>query len=102
LGRGDMRSVSVLQATAAGGVPVLSNNPEYREMDRLGFAALYVRNDSIEDVVNALRFCLQNPEEARSMVARNDAYITEHEDFRTQMDKLLELVEGVCADYAGK
>jgi len=35
-------------------------------------------------------------------VARNEVYIAEHEDYPTQMDKLLKLVEGVCADYAGK
>lgn len=101
LGRGDMRSSSVLQAAASGGVPVISDNPEYREMEQLGFAGLFVRPDSVEDVLGALRFCIQNPEESSDMVTRNEAYIAEHEDYQTQMDKLLSLIDAVCADYEG-
>jgi glycosyltransferase involved in cell wall biosynthesis len=100
LGRGDMRSVSVLQATAAGAVPIVSDLPEYREMERLGFAALFVRPDSVADVLSALRFCVQNRAEASRMVARNEAYIAEHEDYGKQMDRMLSLVDDVCADYA--
>src|SRR5262249_11918377 len=47
LGRGDMRSASVLQAAAAGAAPIVSDNDEYREMQRLGFAALLVKPNSI-------------------------------------------------------
>jgi len=102
LGRGDMRSSSVLQAAAAGGVPVVSDNPEYREMERLGFAGLFVRPDSVEDVLRALRFFVQNPEKASEMAALNGTYIAKHEDYHKQMDKMLSLIDAVCADYAGR
>ena len=101
LGRGDMRSSSVLQAAAAGGAPIVSDLPEYREMERQGFAALFVRPDSVEDVLGALRFCVRNPEEAKGMAARNETYIAEHEDFGRQMDKMLSLIDAVCERYAG-
>jgi hypothetical protein len=94
-----MRSISVLQAAAAGAAPVIGENPEYREMERLGFAALFVRPDSVEDVVRALRFCVMSPEKVRDMVARNDRYLAQYEDYSTQMDTLLGLIEGVCARY---
>ena len=96
----DMRSSSVLQAVAAGAVPIIGDLPEYREMERLGFAALFVRPDSVEEVIEALRFCLANPAKTREIVIRNDQYIAEHEDYATQMDHLLSLIDGVCARYA--
>jgi glycosyltransferase involved in cell wall biosynthesis len=99
LGRFDMRSISVLQAAAAGAAPIIGENPEYREMERLGFAALFVRPDSVEDVLRALRFCVMSPEKVRDMVARNDRYLAQYEDYSTQMDTLLGLIEGVCARY---
>ncbi|MDT7604824.1 MAG: hypothetical protein QOF61_2821, partial [Acidobacteriota bacterium] len=102
LGRGDMRSTSILQATAAGGVPIISDLPEYREMERLGFAGLFVRPGSVEDVLGALRFVIQNPASASEMVARNEIYIAEHEDHLKQMDKLLSLIDATCADYVGR
>ena len=91
LGRGDMRSVSVLQAAAAGGAPVVSDLPEYREMERLGFAGLFVQPGNVDDVVKALRVYLQHPAKARDTVAANHIYLAEHEDYATQMDKLLSL-----------
>jgi glycosyltransferase involved in cell wall biosynthesis len=100
LGRGDMRSVSVLQAAASGGAPVVSDLPEYREMERLGFVASFVQPGNDEEVVRALRFYLQNPAKTRDSVAANDRYLAEYEDYSTQMDKLLSLIAGVCARYA--
>ena len=100
LGRGDMRSISVLQAAAAGGAPVVSDLPEYREMERLGFAGVFVQPDSVDDVVRALRVYLHDPAKTRETVAANHSYLAEHEDYETQMDKLLGLIDGVCARYA--
>jgi glycosyltransferase involved in cell wall biosynthesis len=100
LGRGDMRSSSVLQAAASGGVPIISDIPEYREMEGFGFAGLFVRPDSVEDVLGALRFCVQNPDETSGMATRNEVYMAEHEDYNEQMDKILSLIDAVCADYA--
>jgi glycosyltransferase involved in cell wall biosynthesis len=99
LGRFDMRSSSVLQTAAAGAVPIVAEHSEYREMERLGFAALFVPPDSVEDVIKALRFCVLNPTERREMIARNDRYIAQHEDYSTQMDTLLNLIDEVCIRY---
>ncbi|HKN82662.1 MAG TPA: glycosyltransferase [Pyrinomonadaceae bacterium] len=99
LGRFDMRSSSVLQAAAAGAAPIIAEHAEYHEMERLGFAALFVQPDSVEDVVRALRFCILNPEKRREMIARNDRYLAQHEDYSTQMDILLGLIDEVCARY---
>ncbi len=99
LGRCDMRSISVLQATAAGAVPVIAEHSEYREMECSGFAALFVQPDSVEDTVRALRFCVQNPEKMREMRASNDRYLARFEDHSTQMNNLLNLIEEVCARY---
>jgi glycosyltransferase involved in cell wall biosynthesis len=102
LARGDMRSLSVLQAAASGGVPVVSHNPEFREMEKLGFRALFVRPESVEDLVLALRLYLLNPEKAKETAAANQRYLAEHEDYDKQMDKLLNLIDGVCASYEVK
>jgi len=101
LGRGDMRSSSVLQAAAAGGIPIVSDTPEYREMEGLGFAGLFVRPDSVEEVLDALRFVARNPESAGPILARNNVYITEHEDYTKQMGKMLGLINEVCSKYEG-
>lgn len=101
LGRGDMRSASVLQAAAAGAAPVISDNDEYREMARLGFEALFVAPDSVSEVLEALRMYINDPAKARATVARNDQYLAQHEDYSTQMDSMLELIERLCALYAG-
>lgn len=102
LGRGDMRSASVLQAAAAGAAPIISDNPEYREMERLGFKALFVAPGSVEEVVNALRTYLNDSQRARDFVAQNDEYLAQHEDYSRQMDQMLNLIENVCERYSGK
>ena len=99
LGTADMRSLSVLQATAAGAVPVIAEHSEYREMERSGFAALFVKPDNVEDTVRALRACVENPEMMRDMMARNNRYLAEFEDHSTQMDRLLDVIEEVCVQY---
>ena len=100
LGRGDLRSLSVLQATASGAVPIVSDLREYREMERLGFAGLFVRPDNVQDVLGALRFCTSNGDNARALAVRNGAYIAEHEDHVERMDEMLRLIDAVCASYA--
>lgn len=100
LGRGDMRSGSVLQATAAGGIPVISDLPEYREMGRLGFSGFFVNPEKAEDVLEALRFCLKHPERMSEIRIQNDAYIAKYEDNKKQMDMLLRMIEEVCLKYS--
>lgn len=99
LGRGDMRSASVLQAAAAGAAPIIADNPEYREMERTGFRALFVAPGSVEEVVEAIRSYLDDPLKARAVVAENDDYLARHEDYGRQMDHMLGMIEDVCARY---
>ena len=101
LGRGDMRSASVLQAAAAGAAPIISDNHEYREMQRMGFEALFVASDSVEQVSGALRTYLNDRSKAHKIVAQNDRYLEQHEDYSSQMDKMLRLIEDLCARYEG-
>jgi uncharacterized protein (UPF0305 family) len=71
-------------------------------MERLGFAARFVKPDDVEDVLAALRFCIRNPSEVNAMRARNNDYIAEHEDYEKQMDIMLALIDNVCESYARK
>lgn len=99
LARSDMRSLSVLQATAAGAVPIIAEQAEYREMERSGFEAIFVQPNNIDEAVKALRFCVNHPEQRREMRERNDRYLAQFEDHSTQMDSLLILIEEVCSRY---
>jgi glycosyltransferase involved in cell wall biosynthesis len=98
-GTGDMRSWSVLQATACGGVPIVADSPEHREMARLGFRAFLVSPDDPQQVYEALRSCLRRPEERREIVAANDAYIATHEDEEVQMRLVWDMLMEACRRY---
>jgi glycosyltransferase involved in cell wall biosynthesis len=100
LGRGDMRSASVLQAAAAGAAPIISDNSEYREMERMGFKALFVAPGNGEEVVDALRTYVNDAFKTRETVAQNDEYLAKHEDYAAQMEKMLSRIEDVCDCYA--
>ena len=97
LGRGDMRSASVLQAAASGAAPIIADNPEYREMEKMGFQALFVAPGNVEEVIAAIRVYLDDPDRLK----RNDEYLARYEDYETQMTRMLELIESVCERYAG-
>ena len=96
LGRGDMRSASVLQAAASGAAPIIADNPEYREMEKTGFQALFVAPGNVEEVIAAVRVYLDDPAKIKS----NDEYLARNEDYETQMTRMLELIECVCERYA--
>jgi glycosyltransferase involved in cell wall biosynthesis len=100
LGRGDMRSATVLQAAASGAAPVVSDNAEYREMERMGFRASFVAPDNVADVIDALRTYINDPAKTRAVVDRNDEYLAAHENYSSQMDKMLGLIEQLCARYS--
>lgn len=95
----DMRSASVLQAASAGGAPVLSEQAEYREMERMGFRALFVDPEDPDSVLNALRLYANNSELRKDTVAQNQEYLAKNEDYHRQMTKLLALIEDVCKSY---
>ncbi|MGH7199789.1 MAG: glycosyltransferase family 4 protein, partial [Planctomycetaceae bacterium] len=97
VGRGDMRSSSVLQGAAAGGVPVLLESEEYRAMVREGFAALFVPPDDPSALCEVLRELADGPGRRERIVQQNQQYLSEHEDSDRQMTRLLEAIEAVCA-----
>lgn len=95
----DMRSASIVQAACAGGIPVLSDQPEYREMERDGFRALFVDPVDTDGVVAALRESAARPTLAEEIRAANERYVGEHEDSGIQMARLLEAIGEVCEHY---
>jgi glycosyltransferase involved in cell wall biosynthesis len=97
---GDMRSSSVLQAAAGGGSPILSRHAEYERIAADGFAARFVEPDDHAGLVQTIRELIAAPAERLRIAAQNRTYLAEHEDYPTQMFKLLQLIDGVCANYA--
>jgi glycosyltransferase involved in cell wall biosynthesis len=102
LGRGDMRSSSVLQGTASGAVPVIIESEEYRSMQTAGFAAEFVPENDPAALTATLDRLLQNDNQMKSMTETNLAYIQQHEDHERQMDHLLELIDGVRNAYRAR
>ena len=95
---GDMRSASVVQAAASGGVPVISDSAEHREMIKEGFSGYLVDSDNPASVVEALRAAL-DPERAAEVRADNEAFIARNEDRGVQLEKMLHMIENVCDRY---
>ena len=95
----DMRSLSILQATAAGGAPVLTDQPEYREMERLGFAARFVKPGDVGGVVLAVLDYGDNQRFLEEVRSRNAKYVQEYEDSEQQMDRLLDKISKLCEAY---
>lgn len=93
----DMRSASVLQAAAAGAVPVLSDAEEYREMERQGFQARFVSPTDPAEVVRAIADLLGARETASAIRHANDHYIARHEDRSVQLERMWQLILEVCA-----
>lgn len=91
----DMRSSSILQAAAGGAVPVLSDQAEYREMEKLGFKALFVGALDVGGVVTALHRYVHNPRLRTEYAAQNLQYIERYEDSERQMDLLLAVIEDI-------
>jgi glycosyltransferase involved in cell wall biosynthesis len=101
LGLGDMRSWSVLQATACGGVPVVADIPEHRKMEGLGFRGVFVPLDDVQAAYEALLECVKNPEQRDEIVSANDRYMELHEDEESQMTMFWQLMSAECERFAG-
>lgn len=95
-GLGDMRSVSVLQAACAGGIPVISALPEYREMEKEGFRAFFTRSREAIALTETLWKCLQARSEWLEIRDANACYLARYEDWDTQMSRLVSLIEEKC------
>lgn len=92
MGSGDMRSLSVVQAAAAGGAPVLGEHPEYAFMQRQGFRTLFVQRNNPAAIEAALQKYLDDESFRKTTVAQNLAYVAQDEDQTTQMDRLLDAI----------
>lgn len=90
----DMRSSSILQASAAGGAPILTDQPEYHHMANDGFRALFVPSRDPGAVVGAIERYLDDEDLRREIVENNLRYVEEHEDSDRQMRALLEAALG--------
>jgi len=102
LGTGDMRSLSVLEASAGGGVPVLLDSPEYREMGQSGFRAFLVQRSDHETLVDTIQTLANDPAQRSSIRQANREYLAEHEDRKRQMDLFLSLIQEKCTRQSGQ
>lgn len=95
----DMRSFSILEATSAGGVPVLSDQNEYKEMEKLGFKALFVDINNIDSITRTLRSLASDIQYRKKIVKENRKYIRKYEDRDKQMSKMLDLIFKIVNTY---
>lgn len=93
--KGDMRSFSVLQATLACGVPVISDAHEYREMEKKGFKAIFVSPTDHEKVVSEIKNLLNNKDRRERIRQDNEEYMMNNEDYQKQMERLLSEINKV-------
>ena len=99
LGRGDMRSSSVLQGAACGGVPVIVESPEYRAMEKQGFSARFVPENDPGSLAATIEQLLSSDSDRRSIGQANLEYVSAHEDHNRQMTHLLDLIAKEFARY---
>ena len=93
----DMRPLSsILEAAACGAAPVLSDQDEYRAMERLGFRALFCAAGDEEAVMAALRQYADDPSLRSITAGANEGYLEAHEDGRQQATDLLRRIRLTC------
>lgn len=85
----DMRSSSVMQATYACGVGVVTDNKEYRLIGKNGFKAIYVDPKNKKEVIHGIERFILDEDLRREYKAKNREYIVKYEDFNKQMMKIL-------------
>jgi len=88
----DGRSYSILEGAAAGAMPVLSDLAEYREMERLGFRALFTEKLDASAVVAAVQRAIHDPALRTEIAVANQQYLGEYEDREYNMTRLLHLI----------
>jgi hypothetical protein len=97
----DLRPLAgVLEPASAGAAPILTDQGEYRDMEKLGFSAIFVRPE-VTDVVVALRRYAGSRELREQTTAANFDYVQRHENGAEQITTLLERVRRICEARAG-
>ncbi|MFN3255112.1 MAG: methyltransferase domain-containing protein [Ilumatobacter sp.] len=92
----DMRSLSMLQAAAAGMDVVCTDQPEYRAMESEGFRASFVQAGDADGVVEIVSRLLEGQQSTEPDRAANRQWIEFAEDRSKQMPLLLELIASVA------
>jgi glycosyltransferase involved in cell wall biosynthesis len=88
----DLRPLAgVLEPASAGAAPVLTDQGEYRDMEALGFRAIFVRPEASE-IVQALRSYAASPDLREETVRTNFSYLDRHENGAEQITGLLDRV----------
>jgi glycosyltransferase involved in cell wall biosynthesis len=96
----DMRPfASILEASACGAAPVLGEQAEYREMERLGFTAALCPAEDESAALDALRQYASSATLREDTARRNQEYIERNEDGRQQAVGLLERIREMCDRY---
>ncbi len=88
----DMRSASILQAVSCGAVPVLSEQPEFREIEKMGFCAQFVNFENADATVEAIGRYLNDQEYMERVRNCNYEYTDRFEDKENQMNILLQTI----------
>ncbi len=84
----DMRSATILEMAASGTIPFVSNSSEFvSNLDEI--KVIPVDPQDIEDIVNKVHQYMADIELRSSIVKHNLEFIKTNEDYRTQMQKLL-------------
>lgn len=84
----DMRSSSILQAVASGTVPILSDQLEYRLMQRQGLRAVFVNHDSNADEIMDIIDRLLDESDLVKYLMENQSFISEYEDAEKCFDRI--------------
>jgi glycosyltransferase involved in cell wall biosynthesis len=93
---GDMRSSSVMQATYACGVPVVSDLEEYRLIEKNGFKAIFVDPNNTDEVVKAIEKFMVDSNLRSEFSDKNKKYIEKYENYDRQMMKMLKYINKQC------
>jgi glycosyltransferase involved in cell wall biosynthesis len=96
----DMRSFSILQAAASSNALVLTDQPEYREMEALGLRAQFVAPSAVDQVTTSTLKLLRDTQLREEISKANREFAVVHENHERQMTKLLTTINGVVAPYA--
>lgn len=99
----DMRPLSsILEASACGAAPVLSDQGEYRAMERLGFRALFCPTEDEDRILDCLRQYAGDERLRAETAVQNQRYLDQHEDGRRQAIALLRRIRSIRDDYDRK
>lgn len=93
---GDMRSFSVLQAAACGGVPLIARFPESEGLMAEGLRGFLVNPSVTSDIVRVVKQILSDERLQNEIRRANRVWIEANENCQTQLGKMLGIIAEVC------